>query len=346
MIIETLKNDVKFAIYGAQVVAHGAYTAIKGLTYRKPECFIVSKKDGNPDYIDDIPVKLLEDVSKDTFIIIGVSELLQKEISALLIEKGYESFCKLDSNEEFLLMSKYYEIENKFLLASKSDEKLNNEFSLFEVKHHLDKPINNIPNKKQWEVPIQAGASLADKVICDYQDSTGDNISEKNRMYSEATVMYWIWKNVKSEWVGVEHYRRHLLVDKNMLDSNVDAILSLPYICYPNVKSQFTRFVSDEVFEVLLDALKELHPNEFIEYEKCFNQSYHYAYNLMAVRGEVYNDYCEWVFGITGYLEKLNLESINGFRILGYIVEQLTSIYFIANTNKLKIKHVKKEIYV
>ncbi len=96
----------------------------------------------------------------------------------------------------------------------------------------------------------------------------------------------------------------------------------------------------------LIDALKELHPNEYIEYEKCFNQSYHYAYNLMAVRGEVYKDYCEWVFGITSYLEKLNLESINGFRILGYIVEQLTSIYFIANTNKLKIKHVKKEIYV
>ena len=48
-------NTSCFAIYGAQMVAYGAFKAIKHLLGREPEYFIVSSKEGNPDKIENIP---------------------------------------------------------------------------------------------------------------------------------------------------------------------------------------------------------------------------------------------------------------------------------------------------
>jgi len=56
--------------------------------------------------------------------------------------------------------------------------------------------------------PLMAGNHRTKNKTGISGDNTADNISEKNKYYSELTGHYWIWKNTEQEIVGTCHYRR------------------------------------------------------------------------------------------------------------------------------------------
>ena len=65
--------------------------------------------------------------------------------------------------------------------------------------------------KSDVYLPIQVGKALHPDLNLGYQpDNDGENISEKNPYYSELTAVYWAWKNLKVDYVGLVHYRRYL----------------------------------------------------------------------------------------------------------------------------------------
>ena len=45
-------------------------------------------------------------------------------------------------------------------------------------------------------------------------DNTGDNISLKNSLWSELTGLYWGWKNLNCDYMGLVQYRRHFMFKK------------------------------------------------------------------------------------------------------------------------------------
>lgn len=55
-------------------------------------------------------------------------------------------------------------------------------------------------------------------------DDTGLNISEKNRHYSEASIIYWMWKNYNQlgspDYIGFLQYRRHWLINERYLQTH------------------------------------------------------------------------------------------------------------------------------
>ncbi len=356
MVLDELKLYDSYIIYGAQVIAYGAYKAIAELSGRKPLCFAVGKPQGltkfpteNPDEIEGIRVKPIESVSKETFIIVAVTELVQREVLPYLKEHGYEHVFPLTQHEEHLLMSTYYRKIEMFpeVQAEGSKQKNVTDFKIYEVMNDRDKPLSYHPDLYSYEQPIQAGAALAEKMIADVKDNTGINISEKNRMYCEMSAVYWVWKNAKHDWVGIEHYRRHLLIKPEMLTDDIDVILPLPYICYPNEVAQFRRFISEDVLNALIKALKDLHPAEFEEYRSILYGQYQYTYNMQCSRWDVFDRYCSWFFEITEYMETMSdkVPEIKTTRALSYVAEVLTNIYFMSHQKELRIRHVEKEIY-
>ena len=60
----------------------------------------------------------------------------------------------------------------------------------------------------QCYLPLHVGKK--GKADLGYQgDDVGDNISEKNPYYCELTGLYWAWKNLDADYIGLAHYRRH-----------------------------------------------------------------------------------------------------------------------------------------
>lgn len=352
---EVVKYD-SYVIYGAQVIAVGAREAIAYLTGLQPTSFAVGKPAGktwfptrNPDEIDGIPVVPIDTISTDTFIVLGVTELIQQEAIPYLDAHGYKNYYALTQHEEHLLMSEYYEAIGSFPPAEeKKNRNKKQDFVMYEVRNDRDKPLKQHPGLFLFEKTIQAGAAVADKSIAEIHDDIGVNISRKNRMYCEMSAVYWIWKNTNHDWIGIEHYRRHLLVKAEMLSDEIDAIMPLPYICYPHEMAQFLRFTTEDVKDALFRALEALHPDEFEEYKRILYGKYQYTYDLVCARKQVFDDYCSWFFEITEFMEESYASEVPELvetRAFSYVAEVLTNLYFMYHQKDLKIRHVEKAIY-
>lgn len=349
MITELLNRGLPaYVLFGARVVAYGAYVALRHLTGRPPLCFAVSDPTGEPAEIDGIPVCPIDSVARDTLIVVAVTELVQKEVLPLLEQMGFTKLLPLIQAEEHALMSAYFsEIGGFPLLAPAAPGAAPASLCLYEVSNHRDKPLSGHPALHPFECPIQAGAALTNRRIAELADDTGENISAKNKQYCEMSAAYWIWKHATSGWVGLEHYRRHLLVRPEQLSEDIDAVLPLPYLCWPNTLAQFRRFVSQNVLDALLTALKTLHPAEYEDYLAILEGRYQYTYNIVCAKREVYAAYCAWFFRITEYMETRTdiAPEIADTRALSYVAEVLTNLYFMYNQPRLRIRHAAREIY-
>ena len=177
-IITRITKSPSFAVFGAQVVAYGVYTALCSLYDITPECFVVSDSDGNPAEIDGVPVRVLNNcgLDKDTLILVSATELLLDEICVVLEKNGFRDYLRIGSREEHLLMSLYFETIGKFPLLRSSSSGAICDLAVYEAKNHRDKPLINIPALKNWERSIQAGADITDARIAPLLDNTGINI--------------------------------------------------------------------------------------------------------------------------------------------------------------------------
>ena len=65
-------------------------------------------------------------------------------------------------------------------------------------------------------VPIQGGAILQDNQSIKLKDSIFPEISKKNDMYNEFSVLYVIWKYYSKDldYIGLCHYRRYFVLKR------------------------------------------------------------------------------------------------------------------------------------
>ena len=70
----------------------------------------------------------------------------------------------------------------------------------------------NMPKDNMY-LPVHVGRQGKDDI--GYQgDNEGENISEKNPFYCELTGLYWAWKNLNADYIGLAHYRRNFVYKK------------------------------------------------------------------------------------------------------------------------------------
>ncbi|MBD5445329.1 MAG: DUF4422 domain-containing protein [Lachnospiraceae bacterium] len=223
---------------------------------------------------------------------------------------------------------------------------------VFQAKCHVDRLIKNVKENPSYVYPIQVGADLTDKIITELRDNESDNISTKNRNYCELTATYYAWKNSSAEYKGLCHYRRTFDISNEQMQalldrqSEWDVILPYPSIHYPNISTQHLRYIKDADWYAMLTALKETAPGYLETYNNLVSsgEKYFYNYNMLIARAEVFDDYCSFLFKVLERAEELTKPkgADRADRFAGYMGENLTTLYFLKNRDKLKILYSGK----
>lgn len=348
---------MRYAIFGAKSTALGILKALEELyTEHKMTTFLVSSLEGNPLVLSGYPVLSVDEFAdKEIPVIVATPENLHKEISQMLEEKGFTNYVCMDSCKEQALMERYY---NKLhVFPSLCDLPIGNNTSIMQVyiaQFHKDKGLKQSYKFPEWTIPIQVGAALTDIRISAITDDSGENISDRNSNYCELTALYWMWKNQRDfvDYCGLFHYRRFLEIAEDdilrLKNNDVDVILPYPMMCEPNISEHHKRYVSDNEWEIMIDVIKEIHPEYTNSFKEIFEKSYMYNYNMFIAKKEILKNFCQWLFPILDaiYEKSQPKGRERNDRYIGYIGENLLTLYFMHNKDKYKIYHTKRIMLV
>lgn len=347
----------KFLIYGAGVIAYELFAAFEYQYHIRPEYFVVSDEN-NVGFIDSVEVVTIDKIpaeKRNLPIIVATPEIYHKEIIEHLKKYSMNDYYCINSHLEYCFMSEY--LHEKYLLTLVSSlsgeawEGLQGEtaFSVYMAKSHKDVKLLHQYNIPQWIVPVQAGYECSGIRTENITDADGINISRKNPDYCELTVTYWAWKNRRNKYKGICHYRRRLLLSETELQqcilNDIDMILPLPYVCYPDASGQYYRYIGERDRLFLKEALEIISPEYLELWEMLDKQQLFYNYNILIAKEDIFDHYAEWVFTVLRQVEKLCKE--NGLnrndRYAGYLGELLTTLYIMKNKDSLRIVHAEKE---
>ena len=210
-------------------------------------------------------------------------------------------------------------------------------------------------------LPIQVGAEGKEDLGYEY-DNKGENISSKNAYYCELTGLYWAWKNLNAEYIGLTHYRRHFTNSKKIPKNKekkfkillnreqTEKILNDTDIILPKKRKYYIENLYDhykhtmhiEPLDETRKIIEEQCPKYLAEFDKLHKRTSAHMFNMFIMKKKYLDSYCEWLFKILFELEKrIDPKQYDSFhaRYPGRISELLLDVWI--NTNKLKYSEVK-----
>ena len=209
--------------------------------------------------------------------------------------------------------------------------------------------------------PIHVGADSNKNETPYTKDNTGDNISIKNPNFCELTGLYWVWKNLKNDYIGLVHYRRHLTMSKkkykteeekfkNVLKGKeIDELLNTTDIILPKKRKYYIENLYDhykhtmyiEPLDITRDIIKEKYPDYLNEFDKLHKRTSAHMFNMFVMKKEILDKYCAWLFDILFELEKRvdnsKYDAFHG-RFYGRVSELLFDVWL--NKNNLTYKEI------
>lgn len=214
-----------------------------------------------------------------------------------------------------------------------------------------------MPNDKGLYLPIFVGKALHPDVNESFQgDNTGHNISEKNPNYNELTAIYWAWKNLDADAVGLVHYRRYLSLNKKkdlnsvLTSSDVEELFQNADVILPQkrryyVETNYSHYVHahySEPLQVTRDVISTKFALYLDEYDRVMKRRSAHMFNMFIMKRPQFNQYCEWLFDILGEVEKrVDISSYSDYekRVFGFISELLLDVWL--NVNQVRTTEVK-----
>lgn len=209
-----------------------------------------------------------------------------------------------------------------------------------------------MPNDKLY-IPLHVGSATnhdVDTTLTSYKrDDSGDNISAKNANYCELTGLYWAWKNLAAEYIGIVHYRRYFaksrllpkwksIADQSFLEkklSKYDVILPKKRNYY--IETTYTQYIhahNKQDLDETENILREFYPEYMPAYQTAMESTKGHKFNMFIMKKDVFDKYCTWVFDVLFKLEErldISEYSMSDQRVFGYVSERLLDVWVKTN---------------
>lgn len=218
----------------------------------------------------------------------------------------------------------------------------------------MDIKILVATHKKYWMptddvyLPLHVGA--AGKQPLGYTpDDTGDNISAKNANYCELTGLYWAWKNLQCDYIGLCHYRRYFGCSVHTDDAgkkraaifgrkDYEGLLQEYDVILPTKRNYYIETVRSQYehahYKKDLDEVERIIAEKYPAYSAAFAQLMQgrrlHILNMFVMNRQHFDAYAAWLFDILFELERR--VDISGYstyeaRIYGFLSERLLNVW-------------------
>ena len=176
-------------------------------------------------------------------------------------------------------------------------------------------------------------------------DHTGDHISSRNAGYCELTGLYWAWKNLRAEYIGLVHYRRHFagarfgkkklrVIAQHQLEDalqGVQAVLPRPrnYWIETNY-SQYAHAHNASDLDAARDIIAMRCPAYLPAFDAIMKRTKGHRFNMFVMEYGCFCRYCEWLFPILFEMEtRIDVSGYDAYnaRVFGFIGERLLDVW-------------------
>lgn len=156
------------------------------------------------------------------------------------------------------------------------------------------------------------------------KDNTGVNISTRNPYYCELTGLYWAWKHLHTDYIGLVHYRRyfkgdgrtksgikHDIFDKVLKYRELEPMLGQYKVFLPRkrhyiIETLYSHYDHTHYIEHLnrtREILLEKYPEYVETFDEVMKERSAHMFNMLIMRRDVLDEYCTWLFDILFELE-------------------------------------------
>ena len=176
-------------------------------------------------------------------------------------------------------------------------------------------------------------------------DNTGDNISDKNPTFCELTGLYWAWKHLDADYIGLAHYRRHFRgkgkgeplscvlteTEAVRLLEGKDGILPRRRKYYiETLYSHYAHTMHVEPLDIAGEILREKYPAYVPAFDALKTRTSAHMFNMLILRRDHLDAYCTWLFDILFELERrVDVSAYDAFhgRFFGRVSELLLDVW-------------------
>lgn len=206
-------------------------------------------------------------------------------------------------------------------------------------------------------LPVHVGHALARAELGYQPDDAGENISELNASYCELTGLYWAWKNLDADAVGLSHYRRYFAGsargprgrgilsrdEARDLLAHADVVVGKPRNYYvETIDSHYRNAHHGSDLDALRAVIAEDSPAYLDAFDQVMNGRKLSLYNMFLMRREHLDEYCDWLFrtlsAVEGRIDDHADRSSYQQRTYGYLGERLLNVWVHAHRDSLRIR--------